>query len=398
VIFMEKDLLGGIRILDFSRVLAGPYATRTLGDFGAEVIKVQTRKTANGTESNDVPYFAAWNRNKRSITLNLDLPESREVVLKLVSICDVVVENFSPRVMFNWGLNYEKLVEVKKDLIMVSMSGMGQTGPWKDYVAYGPTVQSLGGLTYLTAYDRELPVGLGHSYADVISGLYCAVAVLSALEYRSRSGLGQFVDMSEYEVVCTLLGPALMDVAANQIDTFPVGNRSPDIPAAPYGCYRCSGSDRWCVIAILSETEWHALCTVSDHLEWISDERFRTAAARKKNEEELDSLIQQWTSRCEAEWIMQALQEAGIAAGVVQTAEDLARDPQLKAREFFVPLFHPALGATFMDRTPIRMAGGSPQNWSAAPRLGADNRYVYLELLGLSESEFQAYSEKGVFS
>jgi crotonobetainyl-CoA:carnitine CoA-transferase CaiB-like acyl-CoA transferase len=396
--FMEKDVLSGIRILDFSRVLAGPYATRTLGDFGAEVIKVQSRKTATGTESNDVPYFVAWNRNKRSITLNLDLPESREIALKLVGICDVVVENFSPRVMFNWGLNYERLLEVKKDLVMVSMSGMGQTGPWKDYVAYGPTVQSLGGLTYLTAYDQDLPVGLGHSYADVISGLYCTVAVLSALEYRSRSGLGQYVDVSEYEAVCTLLGPVLMDVAVNQADPFPVGNRSPDIPAAPYGCYRCSGDDRWCVIAVFSENEWHALCAVASHPEWISDERFRTAAARKKNEKELDSQIQQWTSRCEAERIMQALQEAGVAAGVVQTAEDLARDPQLKAREFFVPSFHPALGATFMDRTPIRMAAGSPQNWSAAPSLGADNRYVFLELLGLSESEFQAYTEKGVFS
>ena len=395
---MENDTLSGIRILDFSRVLAGPHATRTLGDFGAEVIKVQSQKTATGTEFNDGPYFAAWNRNKRSITLNLDRPGSKEIALKLVSICDVVVENFSPRVMFNWGLNYERLVDVKKDLVMVSMSGMGRTGPWKDYVAYGPTVQSLGGLTYLTAYDRESPVGLGHSYADVISGLYCTVAVLSSLEYRSRTGLGQYVDLSEYEAVCSLLGPALMDVAADQAGPSPVGNQSPDIPAAPYGCYRCSGEDRWCVIAVVSETEWHALCTVSNHPEWISDERFRTAAARKKNEEELDSLIQQWTSRCEAEWIMEALQEAGVAAGVVQTAEDLARDPQLKAREFFVPSVHPALGATFMDRTPIRMAAGSAQNWNAAPGLGADNRYVYRELLGLSESEFQACTEKGIFS
>lgn len=151
------------------------------------------------------------------------------------------------------------------------------------------------------------------------------------------------------------------------------------------------------MIAVFGETEWHALCTVSNHPEWISDERFRTAGARKKNEEELDSLIQQWTSRCKAELIMQALQEAGVAAGLLQTAEDLAHDPQLKAREFFVPSFHPVLGATFMDRTPIRMAAGSPQNWSAAPGLGADNRYVYMELLGLSESEFQAYTEKGVF-
>lgn len=394
---MEKGALNGIRILDFSRVLAGPYATRLLGDFGAEVIKVQSRRTATGAESNDTPYFAAWNRNKRSITLDLSLQESREIALRLAGLCDVVVENFSPRVMFNWGLNYEKLVHVKKDLIMVSMSAMGQTGPWRDYVAYGPTVQSLAGLTYLTAYDRESPVGLGHAYADVISALYCSIAILSALEYRSKSGLGQFVDISEYEATCSLLGPVLMECASRQSDPIPSGNRSPNIPAAPYGCYRCLGDDRWCAIAVFSETEWHALATLSNHPEWIADERFRTLVARKRNEEELDTLLQHWTSQCEAEWIMNALQKAGIASGVVQTAADLASDPQLKARDFFVPSFHPALGATFMDRSPIRMAASSPANWLPAPSLGADNRYVYMDLLGLKEFEFQAYTEKGVF-
>jgi crotonobetainyl-CoA:carnitine CoA-transferase CaiB-like acyl-CoA transferase len=394
---MAEDILSGIRILDFSRVLAGPYATRILGDFGAEVIKVQSAKTAKGVESNSEPYFWAWNRNKRSITLDLSNPLAKDIALKLVAICDVVVENFSPRVMSNWGLNYEKLVEVKSDLIMVGMSGMGQTGPWRDFVAYAPTVQSLGGLTYLTSYNRNSPAGVGQAYADVISGLYCAIAVLSALEYRAMSGTGQYVDLSEYEAVCGMIGPALMAAAAGQLEIFPRGNRSPHIPAAPYGCYRCAGKDRWCVIAVFDNMEWTALCEVMKRPEWLAHEHFSTLAGRKENEEELDSLIEQWTSGHDASWIMKALQDAGVYAGVVQSADDLAHDPQLHARDFFVPLNHPLSGKTLTDRNPIRMNGGSPANWKASPSLGGDNRYVYLELLGLSESEFERYTAIGVF-
>lgn len=363
---------------------------------GAEFIKVQSAKTAKGVESNSEPYFCAWNRNKRSITLDLSHPEAKDIAVKLVAISDVVVENFSPRVMPNWGLNYQRLAEINNDLIMVSMSGMGQTGPWKDYVAYAPTVQALGGLTYLTSYDAGSPAGLGNAYADIISGLYCAVAVLSALEYREGSGLGQHIDLSEYEAVCGMIAPALIAACAGQ-DVMPRGNRSPHIPAAPYGCFRCSGKDRWCVIAVYSETEWKALCVVTGHAEWLGDPRFSTLAGRKENEDDLQALIGQWTCEHEAERVMRVLQNAGVSAGVVQSADDLAHDPQLKARDFFVPLQHPLLGERLTDRTPIRMNGGFPVNWKAAPSLGCDNLYVYRELLGLSESAFEKYAEMGVF-
>jgi crotonobetainyl-CoA:carnitine CoA-transferase CaiB-like acyl-CoA transferase len=391
-----ENILAGVRVMDFSRVLAGPFATRILADFGAEVIKVQSKKTATGSDDNNGSYFSAWNRNKRSITLDMSRPEARDIALKLASKSNVVVENFSPRVMFNWGLNYEKLTEARKDLIMVSMSGMGQTGPWKDFVAFGPTLQSLGGLTYLTSYDKDAPIGLGHAYADAVAGLYCAVAVLAALEQRDRSGLGQHIDLSEYEAVCTLIGPALLDAAANQREIRPQGNRSPDIPAAPYGCYRCAGEDRWCAIAVFDEVEWQALCRVSGHPEWGQDPRFSTLAMRKERPKELDPLIQEWTSRNTAERVMQLLQEAGVQAGVVQSAQDLANDPHLQARGFFVHLDHPVLGKTVSDRTPIQMGRDALMGWKRAPLLGEDNEYVYLELLGLSEVEFRSYVEKGI--
>lgn len=395
---MKRGILSDIRVLDFSRVLAGPYATRILGDFGAEVIKVQTRKTATGSDDNNELYFNTYNRNKQSITLDMSQPEAREIALRLTAISDVVVENFSPRVMINWGLNYERLEEVKKDLIMVSMSGMGQTGPWKDFVAFGPTVQSLGGLTYLTSYSKDEPMGLGYSYADVIAGLYCAIAVLAALEYRDRTGLGQYIDLSEYEALCTLIGPALLQAAVNQEEIRPQGNRSPDMPAAPYGCYKCAGLDRWCVIAVFDEAEWQSLCNVSGHPKWLQDPRFSSLAMRKEHSEEIDGLIQGWTSRNEAESVMQLLQEVGVHAGVVQSAEDLANDPHLKSRGFVVRLNHPVLGETVSDGTPIRMLSDSPGAWKRAPLLGEDNEYVYRKLLGLSEAEFRSYVENGIIS
>jgi crotonobetainyl-CoA:carnitine CoA-transferase CaiB-like acyl-CoA transferase len=172
---MNQGILKGLRILDFTWVLAGPYATRILADFGAEVIKVQSKKTAGGVESNLTGYFSHWNRNKRSITLDMSHPGANEIILRLARISDVVIENFSTRVMSNWGLAYDRLKEVKPDLIMVSMSAMGQTGPWKDFVAFGPALQALSGLTYLTQH-QESPLGVGYAYADLVAGLYAALA------------------------------------------------------------------------------------------------------------------------------------------------------------------------------------------------------------------------------
>ena len=393
---MNAGILNGIRILDFTRVLAGPYATRILGDFGAEVIKVQSKKTATGVESNTRGYFSIWNRNKRSITLDMSYPEARELALGMVAISDVVIENFTPRVMSNWGLHYKKLKEAKPDLIMLSMSGMGQTGPWKDHAAFGSTVQSLGGLTYLTSYEKNSPVGSGYAYADPVSGLYGAFAVLAALDYRDRTGHGRYIDLSEYEAVCTLIGPALLDTFTNDTEVLPKGNRSDYLLAAPYGCYPCLGTDRWCVIAVFKEVEWKALCQVLGQPAWTKEERFSSLSKRKKHAEELDEFLGTWTSDQTAEEIVVILQKVGVPAGVVQNAKDLVNDPQLVEREFFVHLKHPTLGDTISDRSPIRFGRSYDKDWKASPLLGEHNEYVFMNLLGLSEREFLAYVDKGV--
>jgi len=393
---MDQGILKGLRVLDFTWLLAGPYATRILADFGAEVIKVQSRKASGGVESNLTGFFNHWNRNKQSITLDMSYPEAREIVLRLTKISDVVIENFSPRVMSNWELNYEKLKEVRPDLIMVSMSGMGQIGPWKDFVAFGPTIQAFSGLTYLTSFTQDSPIGIGYAYADLIAGLYGAFAILAALEHRDRTGKGQYIDLSEYEAMCTLMGPTLLDVFVNHQDVFPQGNRSDYILAAPYGCYGCSGTDRWCVIAVFHQEEWKALCDVMGNPSWTKEEKFSTLLKRKENLEELDEFIEQWTAQHTPEEIVQLLQEAGVSAGVVQNGEDLAKDPQLIARDFFIPSEHPVLGRTISDSTPIRFKDNPKIHWKTAPLLGEDNRYVYMELLGFKEDDLSSYIERGI--
>ena len=393
---MIERILNGLRVLDFTWMLAGPYATRLLSDFGAEVIKIQSKKTAKGAESNLTAYFNAWNRNKRSITLDLSYPEAREIVLKLTALSDIVIENFSPRIMPNWCLDYEQLREVKPNLIMVSLSAMGQTGPWKDFVAFGPTIQALSGFTYLTSFTQDSPMGLGYAYADVIAGLYAAMGILAALQYRDRTGKGQYIDLSEYEVLCTVLGPTFLDLSINHKEVTPRGNRSNDLSAAPYGCYKCLGMDRWCVIAVFDEAEWQVLCKVMGYPDWTQEERFSTQSKRKEHSEELDIFLGQWTIQHPAEGVVELLQKSGIPAGVVQNAEDIARDPQLIAREFFVTVEHPVLGEMISDASPIKFKDYSKTSWKAAPLLGEDNQYVFRELLGFTEEELSSYAERGV--
>ncbi len=393
---MTVGILNGLRVLDLTWVLAGPYATRLLTDFGAEVIKVQSKKTAKGAESNSTGYFNTWNRNKRSITLDLSYPEAREIALRLVKISDVVIENFSPRVKSNWGLDYEGLKEIHPGLIMLSMSAMGQTGPWRDFVGFGPTLQALSGLTYLTSFEANSPLGLGYAYSDPIAGLYAVLVLLAALECRDRTGQGLFIDLSEYEACCTLVGPALLEALVNSKPVLPHGNQPDHLHAAPYGCYPCAGVDRWCVIAVFDEEQWQALCKGIESPDWTREERFSTLSQRKNHREELDQFIGLWTVRHTPEEVVSLLQEAGVPAGVVQNAEDLANDPHLMARDFFVRLKHPVLGETISDASPIRFQETSMQDWKAAPLLGEDNHYVLQELLGLSEREMSSLVTKGV--
>jgi crotonobetainyl-CoA:carnitine CoA-transferase CaiB-like acyl-CoA transferase len=381
----ENTNLHNIRILDFTWALAGPYATRLLADFGVEVIKVQSPLMEDAGDVLARGYYNTWNRNKLGITLNLNKPEGITLAKRLVSISDAVVENYTPRVMFNWGLDYANLKKVKSDIIMVSMSVMGQPSPRRDYSGYGPTVHALSGMTRLTSFPGQPPLGPGFSYADHVAGLYASIGLLGALEQRRRTDEGQHVDMSEVEAMASLL-----DSAADGKELEPTGNSSS--LAAPHNVYRCKGENRWCAVAVFTEEEWRGLKKALGNPAWAEDEKFAMLSGRLENRDDLDKLITAWTQEHTAEEVMARLQENGVAAGVVQDAADLANDQQLRASGFFIE----DAKKPFMDATPIRMSAVRAEYRRGAPSPGQDNDYVYGELLGISEKERAELKVKGV--
>jgi len=388
----NQSILHNIRILDFTWVLAGPYATRLLADFGAEVIKVQPLLSTEADDAFSQGYYNTWNRNKLGITLNLNKPQGVSLAKRLAGMCDVVVENFAPRVMANWGLDYDNLRKVKPDIIMLSMSVMGQTGPWRDYTGFGPTVQAFSGMTYLTSFPGGPPLGPGFSYADHIAGLYASLALLGALEHRRKTGEGQYIDISQVEAMTGLLGSAFLDYAASGKEPKPVGNSS--MLAAPHNVYPCRGENRWCAISVFTEDEWRGFKRALGNPAWADDKKFATLYSRIDNRDELDRLVTTWTQEHTAEEVMSRLQENGVAAGVVQDATDLAGDPQLRARGFFIK--HPEKELPPADASPIKLSQTPSEYRRAAPFPGQDNDYVYGRLLGLSESEIADLKKNGV--
>jgi len=372
---MTTPILKNIRILDFTWVLAGPYATRLLADFGAEVINVQPLMPQEEDEFAR-GYYNTWNRNKLGITLDLNKPQGVALAKKLVKISDAVVENFTPRVMANWGFDYENLKKVNPDIIMLSLSTMGNSGPWRDYTGFGPTVQAFSGLTRLTAYPGQPPLGLGNAYADHVAALLACLALLGAFEYRLKTGQGQYIDVSQVEAMAGLLGDAF------------IPNEE---AAAPQGVYRCKGDDRWCAITVFSDDEWLGFKKALGSPPWAEDERFATPSGRIKNKQALDGLVEGWTKKQTAEEVMALLQRHGVAAGAVQDAGDLAKDPQLKKRGFFVEL-----GKTISDAVPVRLSATPARYNRVAPLPGQDNDYVYRRLLGISRDELAELKGQGV--
>ncbi|MDY6836275.1 MAG: CoA transferase [Chloroflexota bacterium] len=390
--------LDNIRILDFSWVLAGPYATRVMADFGAEVIKVQSDTTTVNDSSNLTAYFNVWNRSKLGISLNLSKDEGVDIAKRLVSLSDVVVENYSPRVMDNWGLDYQALRLVKPDIIMLSLSGVGHTGIFRDRVAFGATIQALSGLTGLTSHSDQHPSGLGYSHADHVAGLMAALSILEALEYRRKTGIGQYIDLSEYESMTSLMGVILMECISNQHVTRSDGNGPGHLNAAPHNVYRCKGEDRWCAIGVFSSEQWHAFCQVIGNPGWIKENRFATSVGRRKNASELDCLIEEWTKQYTPEEVMERLQAKGVPAGVVQDARDLSLDIQLKDRGFYREIDHPILGPIMLDSTPIKLSQIEAEYDRAAPGFGQDNIYVYHDILGMSMTEIEENICEGIIS
>ncbi|WP_089935291.1 CaiB/BaiF CoA transferase family protein [Candidatus Entotheonella palauensis] len=427
---VPPSLLEGIRVIDLTWILVGPGATRILSSMGAEVIRIEPtaptrvdlgRFVAPFIRDEPGPpddpygldlslperldragYYFNVNPGKRGIRLNLNTPEGKDLFRRLVAIGDVLTENFSAHTMDKWGFGYEALRAIKPDIIYVQMSGMGYTGPEQNYVSYGPTAQSLSGLSYQSGLPEPAPpAGWGYSYLDHTGSYYGAMAALCGLLYRQQTGEGQHIDVAQEALGLVLTGTALMDAVVNGRQSERTGNRSPYRPAAPHGAYPCAGEDRWCAIAVFSDAEWQALCEAMGHPGWTAKPVYASLESRLQHQDELDTDVASWTRHHRAEEVMQRLRAKGVRAGVVQTPEDKVRhDPQLRQRGYYVDVTHSRFGPLPVENTPIHYSetpvhpGGPIMR--GAPRWGEDNDYVYGELLGLSASEIADYADRGI--
>lgn len=390
--------LNGLRILDFTWYGAGPTGTKWLADNGAQIIRVESQQRVDGfrpqepkvgdpASPNASLYFNNLNTNKLGILLDLNNPKGLELARQLVKISDAVMTNFSPRAIDKWSLSYEALKEIKEDIIVIHMPAMGMTGPKRHYAGFGPGFKAIGGLNMLMGYEGTPPVGPQGSYTDFcLVPSHCMTALLAALHYRKRSGRGQFIDFSQYECVINATGPSILEYTVNGRLLPRIGNRHPSM--APHGHYPCIGEDSNVVIAVEDDEQWDALCAVAEKPEWFEDSRFLTAAGRLEHMDELDRMVADWTKDHYAYDVMLQLQQAGVAAGVVQTSEDLfEHDFQLKAREHYVWVDHPETGPQPADQVAFRFSSLDTRPDRPAPCMGEHNDFVFQELLGLSMDE-----------
>jgi benzylsuccinate CoA-transferase BbsF subunit len=402
---MSKPPLSGIRVADFCWAWAGPYGALQLAYLGAEVIRIESTTrmcpsrlippwAENKQGINRAGYFNQYNQGKLSVTLNLKKPEGVEIAKKLVAKSDIVIENFAAGVMEKMGLGYEALRAVKPDIIMASLSGYGATGPEKDYVSYGPPQVALSGMSSLTGYPGGPPMQAGFSYGDPNGGIHGTFAILCALIHRTKTGEGQYIDLSQREACAMLLPEALMDFVMNGTQPPRMGNRDPHM--APHGVFRCRGEDRWVSLAVRDEEEWKRFCVVIGQEALAGDPRFATLAARKEHEEELEQLVTRWTQERSAEEVTHCLQQAGIPAYPSLDGRDMLANPHVTARGFFVELEHPEVGKRRHLGIPWKMSRTPCEVRRPAPCLGQDTAYVLEEVVGLSREEIAMLRERHV--
>jgi crotonobetainyl-CoA:carnitine CoA-transferase CaiB-like acyl-CoA transferase len=384
-----RRALDGILVLDFTHVVAGPIATRILADHGATIVKIERTVTLDQGDRRG-GFFGNLNRGKRSVILNMSVERGIELAKRLAARSDIVIDNFSARVMGNWGLDYEGLRRLRADVIAVGMSGFGKTGPLRDYVSFGPTLQALGGHTALMRPTGRDPVGWGFSHADICAGLNGAIAVLAALHHRARTGEGQFVDLSQLESVTAYMGPMLLDLANNGTTPQPAGNRSQEAPGAPHGVYRCAGEDRWVAISILDDEAWARFASLVGE-PWTADPRLARSTSRLERAAELDESVERWTSVRSPEEVTALCQRYGVAAFAVANGEDFcARDVHLQARGYWARVRGPDGRTVLLDGVPARLSETPGFVDSPGPLHGEHTERVLTELLGLDDAEIAA--------
>ena len=401
--------LSGVRIIEPGQVWALPYAISPLAAYGAEVIKVESAVRPDSSRGSPQPdsqvgdqpwnnggMYHEANRNKLGISLDLNTDRGKELFKELVSVSDVVAQNFPPRVMRNFGLDYPELRKIKPDIIVLDSTAYGSSGPWENYIGYGSSLQAVTGLTYLTGYEDSGPVQGGILFNDTLGALNATYAILLALAHRERTGQGQWIDLSQYEAGVAHLGEAFMEYEMNGVAPTRRGNSHPDY--APYGLYPCAGDDGWVSITVTSDAEWANFVRAVGEA-WASNRDWETAESRLSQRKSLDEAIGRWTSDKDKHEVMHLLQSSGVACGAVYNTRDIATDAHHADRGFFEISQHPEpvgprphsaplFGLTGVDRPPDRLA----------PRFGEANRKVFQELLGRTDQEYDELMDQQVIS
>ena len=407
--------LRNLRILDLSRIWAGPYCTKLLADMGAEVVKMESLRVydshrgpvspARGIAAypDAEPGEEPWNRNgwfnclhmsKYGITLELTSEPGRQVFEQLVSISDVLIENFRQGTLERLGYGYDQLRRCRPDLIYASMPAFGNSGPWQGYVAYGIGQEQLSGMAHMTGYPDEGPMKSGINHGDPITGSHAAGVILAALRYRRRTGQGMFIDVSQQESAVALLGGEVLAYQVTGQEPERRGNRSPY--HAPQNAYPCRGDDRWVTIAVKTDGEWQRLAQLIGGDELASDIRFLSNDGRLKDQDALDRIIAAWTADRDAFDLSELLQQAGIAASPVLHGPDLLANPHYASRGTFLEVDHPQVGPKWYPGIAWKMSATPGRVHWPTPTLGQHNYQVYGELLGMPEQEVQSLEEQGV--
>lgn len=404
--------LAGIRVADLTIITAGACATQMLADLGAEIIKVEsgtypdpfrywqqapTRDVNPPPDPwNWAPTFNMVNRNKRGITLDLKHPKGRETFLRLVEVSDAVTENFRQGVMERLGLSYETLREVNPRIVMLSLGSQGSTGPESRYGSYGSTLDALSGLMGITGYEDSHPIWSSGevNYPDQVASIFGAGILLAALRQRNNTGVGTYIDVSQRELMTTMIGEHVLEYTADGRLPRQRGNKHP--AAAPNDCYRCAGENNWVAISVIGDDEWMRFCEVIKRLDLVTDARFATHAVRRVHQDELRPAIEAWTSRRSKHETMDVLQRAGIRAGAVLTGAEMLSDPHLNDRGYYQPIENTRAGHQMLRVAPYRLSATPPIIERPAPTLGQDTVEVLRDVLQMNESEIAELEALGV--
>lgn len=401
---LEKPFRG-LRVADMAWVGVGPTVSKYLADHGAEVIRVESSTYPEalrrvGPFVDDAPgidrsgYYANFNSSKLGMSVNLKHPRGPEMVKRLVAECDVVTESFTPGTLAKFGLDYEALKQVRPDLVMISMPLYGQTGPWASYMGYGHVLQAATGYNHLTGWPDGPPIGTGIAYTDFLVPHFAAVALIAALDYRRRTGKGQYLDFGQMEAGVHGLGTAILDWTANGHEQTRMGNRDPE--AAPHGCYRCKDG-KYVVIACFTEKHWDRFKAALGRPDWCDLDRMRRRWQRQNEQKEIDWHLSGYCAEMRSSTVFRTMQEFGVPCGIVRSPEALQSDLQMRHRKHYWTLTHPVMGDRTYDSPAFKLSKTPAELTKAAPLLGEDNEFVYRDIIGLDEEEFITLLADGAF-